>query len=173
MKPTVSTDLHREIEHFLFWESSLLEDNRFEEWLQCLSEDVRYWMPVRECVEVRDGQPPAREDVFVIFDDDKKSLELRVLRIRTGQAHAEVPASVTQRYITNVMVTEQAGEGATSYAVRANIKVYQERRGLHAVHFYGRRDDVLRRKTDGTFEIADRKIELAQAILPTTLSIFL
>jgi len=108
-------------------------------------------------------------DSFALYDDDKKSLELRVLRIQTGEAHAEVPPSSTLRLVSNIIV-EPAPADAT-YNVLSSFLVYQERRGQHGVNFYGRRKDVVRR-VDGELKIARRKIELAQAILPTTISIF-
>lgn len=166
-KPAVSIELHREIEAFLFDEARMLEENRFEDWLKCFADDVRYWMPVKERLDF----PAKRAETtggFALFDDDKKSLELRVLRIQTGDAHAEVPMSSTSRLISNVSV-EFAGQD--TYNVRSNFVVYQERRGLHGVNFYGKRDDILRR-ANSNVKISQRRIELAQTILPTTISIF-
>ena len=54
---------------------------------------------------------------------------------------------------------------------RSSFIVYQERRGQHGVNFYGRRNDVIRR-VGSELKIASRKIELAQSILPTTISVF-
>jgi 3-phenylpropionate/cinnamic acid dioxygenase small subunit len=93
----------------------------------------------------------------------------RVLRIKTGEAHAEVPPSTTQRLITNITVEPAAAE--ESLRVRSNFMVYQERRGQHGVTFFGKRDDVLR-QVDGAFKISLRRIDLAQKLLPTTISIF-
>jgi 3-phenylpropionate/cinnamic acid dioxygenase small subunit len=160
-------ELLKRVETFLYAEARLLEDNNFDEWLTYFSDDVRYWMPVRQNVD-----PPINQDSsfesFALFDDDKESLRLRVLRIKTGQAHAEVPLSVTQRYITNVMAIPL---GTSRLRVHSNFLVYQERRGQHAVTFYGRREDILGHDVHA-FEIQKRTIDLAQTILPTTISIF-
>ncbi|AMN41258.1 aromatic-ring-hydroxylating dioxygenase subunit beta [Rhodoplanes sp. Z2-YC6860] len=167
-KPSVPLDLFREIEGFLFDEARMLEENRFDDWLSCFAGDVRYWMPVKERVDFPAARAEAA-DGFALFDDDKKSLELRVLRIQTGDAHAEVPPSSTSRLISNVIV-EPAGQPGV-YRVRSNFVVYQERRGLHGVQFHGKRDDVCRKEA-GEIRISQRRIELAQAILPATISIF-
>jgi 3-phenylpropionate/cinnamic acid dioxygenase small subunit len=165
---TVSPELCRDVERFLYLEARMLEDNRFDDWLNCFSDDVRYWMPIQEST---DGSLQSAEpDTFALFDDDKKSLELRVLRIKTGEAHAEVPPSTTQRLITNVTVDRNGSED--SLRVRSSVMVYQERRGLHGVTFFGRRDDVLRQVEGDAFKISYRRIDLAQKILPTTISIF-
>jgi len=166
MKPAISTELFREVEAFLYAEARTLEQNRFDDWLNCFADEVRYWMPVRENVDLASGVRAS--DSFALYDDDKKSLQLRVLRIQTGEAHAEVPLSTTLRMISNIIVSE-AGDGALQ--VGSNFMVYQERRGLHGVTFYGHRNDILRR-VGGELKITQRKIELAQTILPTTISIF-
>ena len=165
---TITPALHRKIELFLYAEALALEDNRLDDWLEYFDDDVHYWMPVRETIEGR-SEDAASADTFSLFDDDKSSLQLRVLRIKTGNAHAEVPLSVTQRLITNIIPLP--GAEVDMFNVRSTFMVYQERRGLHGTTFFGARQDVLRAKT-GTLRIARRKIELAQAVLPTTVSIF-
>ena len=164
---TVSPELFREVEAFLYREARMLEDNRFDDWLKCFSDDVRYWMPIQE--STGRSSEPEESDTFALFDDDKKSLELRVLRIKTGDAHAEVPPSTTQRLVTNITVEPDAAHD--SLRVRSNFMVYQERRGQHGVTFFGKRDDMLR-MIEGEFKICRRRIDLAQKILPTTISIF-
>ena len=167
----ISPELFRDVEAFLYREARMLEDNRFDDWLQCLADDVRYWMPIHETTDgLFDTADKGQEaDSFALFDDDKKSLELRVLRIKTGDAHAEVPPSTTQRLVTNITVEPAATDH--SLRVRSTFMVYQERRGQHGVTFFGRRDDLIR-QIEGDFKIAQRRIDLAQKILPTTISIF-
>ena len=160
-----------EVEGFLFREAALLEENRFHEWLELFTDDIRYFMPVR-----RNPQPqeePRRnttgEEGFSFFNDDKSSLSMRVARIDTGIAHAEAPLSVTQRLITNVRV--EPGEKADELVAYSSFMVYQERRGRTGTTFFGKRCDKLRRSAGG-LKIADRRIDLAQTLLPTTISIF-
>src|SRR5262245_18857107 len=43
--------LAREIEEFLYAEAALLDERRFEEWLALLTDDIRYWMPMRRNVK--------------------------------------------------------------------------------------------------------------------------
>lgn len=164
----VPWNVMKQVEAFLYAEARLLEDNCLDEWLACLSDQIHYWMPVRQniCSAADEEESPLGS--FALYDDDKQSLELRVLRMKTGLAHAEVPPSVTQRFITNVAV-EPAAED--ELRVLSNFMVYQERRGQHGVTFYGRRDDILSQERN-VMTIKRRKITLAQTILPTTISIF-
>ena len=39
--------LQYEVEQFLYHEAALLDDRRFHEWLELLTDDVEYWMPIR------------------------------------------------------------------------------------------------------------------------------
>ena len=43
--------LKNEIEEFLYQEAELLDGRNFEEWLDLLTDDIRYWMPMRRNVK--------------------------------------------------------------------------------------------------------------------------
>ena len=43
--------LKDEIEQFLYQEAELLDERQFEDWLDLLTEDIRYWMPMRRNVK--------------------------------------------------------------------------------------------------------------------------
>ena len=52
--PTIEDHLLRlEIEDFLWDEAELLDDFRYEEWLDLLTDDLVYWMPIRRNVPSR------------------------------------------------------------------------------------------------------------------------
>ena len=54
--------LVREIEEFLYHEADLLDERRYEEWLELLTDDVRYWMPMARNVQFGDeGREWTRE----------------------------------------------------------------------------------------------------------------
>ncbi|HWM76977.1 MAG TPA: aromatic-ring-hydroxylating dioxygenase subunit beta, partial [Methylomirabilota bacterium] len=42
--------LKQEIESFLYREADLLDERRYEEWLELFTEDAHYWMPLRRNV---------------------------------------------------------------------------------------------------------------------------
>ena len=43
----MNEDVIREVEQFLYREARLLDERRFHEWLELLTDDVRYWMAGR------------------------------------------------------------------------------------------------------------------------------
>lgn len=171
----LDTDLQIEIEQFLYHEARLLEDDLYHEWLDLLTEDIQYEMPVRESIQGRksdvvDADVRSNDGLrFALYDDDKRSLLLRVQRLDTGMAYAETPRSITQRLITNVQI--ESGETPDDLRVASNFLVLQVRHDKYESTFVGKRFDVLRRE-EGAWRIARRRIELAQPILPRTISIF-
>ena len=43
----INEDVTREVEQFLYREARLLDERRFHEWLELLTDDVHYWMAAR------------------------------------------------------------------------------------------------------------------------------
>ena len=43
-EPVADPNLIREVEQFLYREARLLDERRFHDWLQLLTDDIRYWM---------------------------------------------------------------------------------------------------------------------------------
>ena len=59
----------REVEQFLYREARLLDERRFREWLELLTDDVRYWMPGRST------RYPKVSQGIVLLDPDRYSEE--------------------------------------------------------------------------------------------------
>ena len=78
-------------------EARLLDQLRYEDWLALFARECIYWVPATPNA----GDP--RREVAVMFDD-RRRLEDRVYRLRTGFAWSQAPASRTVRLITNVEV---------------------------------------------------------------------
>ncbi len=88
--------LMREIEEFLYTEAALLDERRFEEWLALLTDDIRYWMPMRRNVKFGEQEREntrERQDMNW-FDEGKTTLQQRVQQIMTGVHWAEEPCHV-------------------------------------------------------------------------------
>jgi 3-phenylpropionate/cinnamic acid dioxygenase small subunit len=78
-------------------EARLLDQLRYEDWLKMYAAECIYWVPSTP----KAGDP--RREVSVMFDD-RRRLEDRIYRLRTGFAWSQAPASRTVRLITNVEV---------------------------------------------------------------------
>jgi benzoate/toluate 1,2-dioxygenase beta subunit len=78
-------------------EARLLDQLRFDEWLALFTSECLYWVP-----GTPQGGDPRRE-IAVSFDD-RRRMEDRVFRLRTGYAWSQAPKSRTVRMISNVEV---------------------------------------------------------------------
>jgi 3-phenylpropionate/cinnamic acid dioxygenase small subunit len=76
-------------------EARLLDQLRYDDWLAMYAAECIYWVPSTPAA----GDP--RREISVMFDD-RRRLEDRVFRLRTGFAWSQAPASRTVRLITNV-----------------------------------------------------------------------
>jgi 3-phenylpropionate/cinnamic acid dioxygenase small subunit len=169
----MDNDLRRQIEDFLFLEAELLDERRLREWLDLFTDDARYWMPIRHNplerpADVQDELSKPGEGYY--FNDTKETLKIRVERVYSKQAWAEMPPSRTRRLISNVRVKNDDGR---EIEVDCNFFVYRTRMEKDEDIFVGTRKDVLRR-AGGGMKIARRTIILDQAVLNAkNISIFL
>src|SRR6516225_291547 len=90
---TVRDEFRRLLER----EARLLDRLRYDEWLAMYAPECIYWVPSTPNA----GDP--RREIAVMFDD-RRRLEDRIYRMRTGFAWSQAPASRTVRLTTNVEV---------------------------------------------------------------------
>lgn len=89
---------------FLEREARLLDRGRLDDWLALFAPECAYWIPGTP----ERGDP--RREITVAFHD-RRQLEDRVYRLRTGYAWSQSPESRTVRSISNVelFATSDAG----------------------------------------------------------------
>ncbi len=78
-------------------EARLLDAHDYERWLAMFTPECIYWVPGTP----ERGDP--RREISVMFDD-RRRLEDRIYRLRTGYAWSQAPRSRTVRMISNVEV---------------------------------------------------------------------
>lgn len=168
----VDSGLRTEIEQFLYFEATILDERRYQDWYLLLADDIHYWMPNRTNRNARElhlENTTTRE--YGLFDDDKKTMGWRVKQLLTGRHWAEDPPSRFRHLVTNIRIEATATAG--EYAVRSNFFVYRNRLE-HVVDLWvGERQDILRRCEPMVWQVARRKILLDQSVvLSNNLSIF-
>jgi len=157
-----------EIEDLLYREAELLDERRYEEWLDLFTDDCHYFMPMRKNVP---HDAPEREftragtDVNW-FDEGKDTLTRRVRQIRTGVHWAEEPPSRICHLVSNVQIlaTSPPGPLPSQVEVKCRFLIYRNRVETETDLLVGKREDRLRR-IDGGWKIARRKIILDQSVL--------
>jgi 3-phenylpropionate/cinnamic acid dioxygenase small subunit len=160
--------LQREIEEFLYREAELLDAARYEEWLDLVTDDVQYWMPMRRNVPHDEPEREyTREGLDVNwFDEGKDTLTRRVKQILTGIHWAEEPRSRICHMISNVQVlgTSPPGAAPAEVTVKCRFLIYRNRVETETDLLVGKREDRLRR-AGGQWKIARRMIVLDQNVL--------
>jgi len=160
--------LAHEVAEFLYREAELLDERRYDEWLALLADDLRYWMPMRRNVKYGEEQREfTREGQDIAwFDEGKDTLVRRVKQIQTGIHWAEEPMSRISHLVTNVQIVEAAPSVAEAreVTVRCRFLIYRNRVETETDILVGKREDVLRRESEG-WRIARRKIILDQNVL--------
>ena len=160
--------LKHQVEQFLYQEAELLDERRYEDWLDLLTEDIRYWMPMRRNVKFGELEREFTREGQDInwFDEGKDTLTRRVNQILTGVHWAEEPLSRICHTVSNVQIlktTPSASEPA-EVSVKCRFMIYRNRVETETDLLIGKREEVLRR-VNGEWKIAQRKIVLDQSVL--------
>ena len=114
----------------------LLDEQRFEEWLNLFADDGAYWVPAN----------PGQESPFnhvSLFYDDKHTLTVRVQRLRHPAIHSQVPRSKTVRLVANFKL-ESHDADPSLYRVISKFVMLEDRPGYDRRLFGGRYTHVLR-----------------------------
>lgn len=162
-------DVALEISSFFFYEADLLDERRYNDWLEILHEDIKYFMPMRR--NVKFGQHAERENTkpdsdISWFDEGKWTLTKRVEQILTGVHYAEEPLSRISHLISNVRVLEQSKNevGLRTVKTSCRFMVYLNRVEYEVNTMVGKRYDTLV-ETENGWRIFEREIILDQNVL--------
>ncbi len=169
---------HLAAHQFLVDEAYLLDAQQYEMWLDTLTDDIHYVMPVR--VTTARGAGFDTSPGMAHFDEDKYSLSHRVARMATEHAWAEDPPSRLRHFITNVRTFAcDSTEGADQLIVESAELLFRSRGDVNesALVSCGR-EDLLRwcadpEGPDGTqpehtkraLKLARRKIIADESVL--------
>ncbi len=160
----VSLEQHYKISSFLNYEYRLLDEERWDEWLSLMHEDVHYWMPG---IENRRRENLLEHgfyaaDHMAFFDDGLRDLSRRVSRFKQPSAWAENPGTRNVHLVSNVEV--YYGETDSEYLVHSVFQSVRSR-GLDEEYvIYGRRTDVIIQQ-GSEFKIKKRLILIPNAML--------
>jgi 3-phenylpropionate/cinnamic acid dioxygenase small subunit len=167
----VRVELYLDVCQFLYREARTLDEQRFEDWLAMLTEDVVYEMPLTLTREKAE-QARVHDPEMQYFAENIHSLRMRVARLGTEYAWAEDPPTRTRHLVLNVEV--EPNEDESEVVAHSAFLVYANRGVLGDWDtLVGRREDVLVR-ADQDWKIRRRVLYLDQAVLGNnSISVFL
>ena len=147
----VPNSVAADIEKFLIREVRLLDERRFEEWMNLFAEDGYYWVPAAP------DQDDPYEGVSIFFDD-REVMKTRMQRLGHPKIHSQQPASRTCHYVSNIDIEEDHDvEGEV--LVRSNFMMLEYRLDKQTT-YGGHCRHLLRLKPDDAFEIAWKRVDL-------------
>lgn len=163
---TDADGVYREVRSFLLREARLVDDREFEAWLDCMTEDVTYEIPIRT-VRDRDVDEPFLEMGHV--EDDRYRLEKRLERLRTDYAWSDNPPSRTRHFVSNIEIDAVHDDELDVISYLLLARAAGDDPGTDLLS--GKREDVLRR-VDGDLKLAERRLLLDQTAIPFSMDVF-
>lgn len=161
---------HLTAHKWLVDETWLFDAQAYQEWLDLLTDDIHYLMPVRVTTALSTGYNTSPG--MAHFDEDKYSLSRRVARFATEHAWTEDPPSRLRHHLSNVRTF--ASEDADHLVVESATLLFRSRGDVRegALISAGRED--LLRQTDDGWKLARRTIIVDDSVIRMqNLAIFL
>lgn len=159
----VDRDIAFEIEQFLYREARLLDEERYDEWLALMADDIHYWMPGIQARRRDDKSERISARRMAYFDDDLDYLKKRVARATHPNAWGEDPPTRHFHMIGNIEV--EATEKENEWRVFSLIYNLRHRNEAEELRLTARRTDLVRRMPNGALKLARRLIILQQTVL--------
>jgi 3-phenylpropionate/cinnamic acid dioxygenase small subunit len=156
------TPMGAHILDFLIEECAALDEGRYSDWLDLLTDEFVYEVPVPHSRE--DPAMPAYGDGLYLAHESKSFLSMRFQRIKSDFAWAERPTAFVRHFVSNLRVHD-VNEQEGFWSVSTNVLVTRSRLSEPMVLSSAqRRDDLVR--TDTGWKLA-RRVVLLDTELPT------
>lgn len=167
-RPSVEDQLA--ITQALYFEARLLDEERFEDWLDVICEDVAYRMALSGRRFRADRSKPAALGTGYIFNENRARLALRIDRLRSGYVWAEDPPNFVRRVVSNVEII--ATDSDHEVEVRSVVVIHRNRIDGMTRNLVGGRKDMWR-KIGESWRLACRDIVLDHTVVPdSNLNVF-
>lgn len=149
----------------VYREALLLDEKRWDAWLDLYVEDAVFWMPAWKS-EFETTDDPDNQ-LNLLYLRRRANLEDRVFRIESGDSFASVPLDRTAHIVGNVLVLGQR-DGELEVAASWLCHVY----GLRGTFNRGGRYDYRLRRTPAGLKIARKKITMIDDKLEGPIDIY-
>jgi benzoate/toluate 1,2-dioxygenase beta subunit len=97
-----------QVRDFLYEEARYLDDNQWDNWLECYATDATFWMPAWDDNDQLTEDP--QREISLIWYGNRGGLEDRVFRIKTERSSATMPDTRTSHNISNLELLDQSDE---------------------------------------------------------------
>lgn len=156
---------HLRMHRWMVDEAYLLDAQDYTSWLELLTDDIHYLMPIRVTTALGAGFDTAPG--MAHFDEDKYSLDRRVARFATEHAWTEDPPSRMRHHLSNVRTFATSNED--HLVVDSAVLLFRDRGDVRGPSLVSAgREDLLRRVGDpanDTWHLARRTILVDESVL--------
>lgn len=153
-----------EIGQFLAYESELLDDRRYHEWVEIVTDDFTYQVPTPRTPD--SPFKPHYDERLLFIDESKWSLTAQWFRRLDPDiyeaAWGENPPVRLRHLVTNIRV--RPSDDQQEYEVRSNVALVGTRQSNQPRYLTGERTDRITRR-DGVLFLARRWVVLDQVVL--------
>lgn len=126
----VDSAIRQKLEDLVYREALLLDEKKYDEWMNLFTEDGYYWVPARP------DQPNPYEEISIFFDD-RRFMETRYRRLRHPRLHSQIPPSRSVHLVSNVRPEPDAPADA-DYLVSSSMIMLEYRPNKEQQMFGGR-----------------------------------
>lgn len=152
------TALQVEVEQFIYREAAMVDQSRWQEWLEMYTEEMVYWAP--SWVNENEMTTDPETEVSIIYMNNRKELEHRIWRFTSGESPASYPLPRTNHLVTNVAITDVTGDQVTA----SSNWLSQSYRDKEQFIYGGFYEHTLVRQ-DGEFKISKKKVVLLNDVV--------
>ena len=148
---SVSADTQRQVEQFLFRQADILDERRWDEWLDLFTKDGHYWMPASADQVEAERQPN-------IFWEDHYLMDMRIRRVMHPYAHSQLPGHRCSHVVSNVII-ESEDEATGDIVCRSRFHIVEYR--LEDQRYFGGKYTHTLKKTDDGYRIQLQRVDIA------------
>ncbi len=148
----MSAKHQHDAEQFLYRQAALLDEKRWQDWIDLFTPEGVYWMPADPAHKHWDGVP-------AIFAEDKNLMTVRMGRVMHPDAWSQRPMWGTNHLVSNVVVDKAAKNG--DLVVRSRFHMMELRRD-DVRHFAGQYTHHLKRAKGG-YRIKLQRVDMVNA----------
>lgn len=154
---------------FLYREAQLLDERRWDEWVELYTQDAVFWVPAWKSEDEPTSSPDT--ELSLIYYEGRSNLADRVWRARSSLSVASTPLHRTAHSITNVVLESAPAPDQAIVKSSWATHTFNPRRKTQHV-FFGRCEHTLRLE-GGTWRIARKKVLLLNDYIPAVLDFYM
>lgn len=122
----MNTPTQQDLIDFVVREAALLDELRFDDWLQLFTDDGYYWMPLAH------GQTDPRLHASLMYED-KLLLQVRIARLHGARTFSQQPSSRCHHLLQQPVVTAR-DDAAGVWTCRTAFHYIESRRDVQTLY---------------------------------------